>query len=222
MNSGRLTPSRRSLALAVAVLAGFFLLAAGRAQAHEWKIGGATFSKLGIKEQPFSLSGVPIKFVWPFSGVAFRFSCSMSSEKGVLTPEGKGSMTLKFPTCASEEPIACKFAQVPGTGAVKFELVESGSVLYEKITPASGGKLFEFTTTGCAIGASIPFEGSFAGKAKTLFEEKVEQPWETNAEINSAAGAKLSAAGGAITPSVSGSGVEELTGAKEGSLWSSS
>jgi hypothetical protein len=222
MNSGRLTPSRRSLALAIAVLSGFFLLAAGRAQAHEWKIGGATFSKLGIKEQPFSLSGAPIKFEFPVSGVTLRWSCSISAENPVLTPEGKGTLTLKFPTCVAEEPTACTFVQVPGTGAVKLELVESGSLLYEKFVPKSGSLLFMFTTTKCAASAELPFEGSFAAKMKTLLEEKVEQVWETNATINSTIGTKLSAAGGGITPSMSGSAVEKLTGGKAGSLWSAS
>src|SRR5262245_29914034 len=183
MAAGRLTPFRRGFAVTLVLLCGFLFLAAGRAQAHEWKVNGSTLTKLEIKEQPFAVSGVPINFVWSFEGVTFRWTCEMSSEKGVLTQEGKGTVTLKFQPCFLQEPseaTGCKIVQVAGTGAVKFELVESGSVLYEKFAPV-GTKLFEFqiTGTGCMIFTKFPIEGSFALKLKSLFEEKVEQPWET-------------------------------------------
>lgn len=219
-----MTPFRRGLAVALVALCGILFLSAGRAQAHEWKVNGSTLSKLEIKEQPFSISGVPINFVWTFGEVTFRWTCELNSEKGVLTQEGKGTVTLKFQPCFLQEPseaTGCKIVQVAGTGAVKFELVESESVLYEKFTPV-GAKLFEFQITGCMIFSKFPIEGSFAVKAKSLFEEKVEQPWETNAEINSAVGAKLSSAVGKVTPTMSGSGIEKLTGAKEGSTLSAS
>jgi hypothetical protein len=203
------------LGAAILVALAFSAIAASAVQAHEWRIGGSSMTKLGLTQEATAGSGTGLTIESNIGGTAFKFTCAESSTGNAIRG-GTGEATLSLSSCTVSEPAKCTAA--PFTLKAKTELVTVGGVNYEKFLPKEGQTFGNVVFSNCAQAETYPLKGSFAGKAEAGGSLLVEQPVALSKAAAEAAGTSLTMSNKAATASA-GTLKQGLNGAKKGTTW---
>jgi hypothetical protein len=199
-----------AVALTVCLTAGF----ASGAQAFTWKIQGTALS--GSESTAASLGAGSAEFKTTIGGIPlelFANTLTLMNGKIIQGTTATTSGEYKFSGFSSPQGTC---ASSLNTVALTGEIATAGTVVYLKLSPASGSTLATLVVpSGCTVPAgSYPTKGKICAELEPLGVERVSQKVLFTPAIAEAAGCVLAAGGNSVN--FTASTLMTLSGANAG------